>query len=271
MWTRLLAFVFGTFWLVMLGLLCWSEFGGRRHLGSGASVATVWNKMLNSPDFSALVIHYGNEDIGYCKWAPTILQSSAKSTGSEDARNLEGMVRDVVGYNLTLDGAFTLPGDKNRYSFKLKLNFSKADQWRDFDFKFNDSATTVRLTSVATTKELELKVEGATELQTRIDFDDLRNPGQLVGQLGGPLAALAFANLPFLPRGTNGSPALASLAWDAQYDWIRILNQRVQCYRLSTRVLDRHEIVVYISRVGEVLRIELPAGVTMVNDTELQM
>ena len=38
-----------------------------------------------------------------------------------------------------------------------------------------------------------------------------------------------------------------------------------------TSVLDRHEIVVFVSRVGEVLRIDLPAGVTLINDTELQM
>ena len=271
MWPRLLAFLFGAFWLVMLGMLCWSEFGGQRHLGSGASLDSVWNKMLTSPDASALSIFYEGEDIGWCKWAPTILEGGAKSKGAADARQLEGRVSDVVGYSLAVEGALSLPGDTNRYQFKLQLAFDNPEQWRDFNLRLNDRVTTVRLKSTAASRELELKAEGAMDLDTRFNFDDLQNPGQLAGQLGGPLAALALANFPFLPRGTNATSALASFKWDAQHDWTRVLNQRVRCYRLSTRVLDRYEIIVLVSRVGEILSITLPGGVTLVNNTEGQM
>ena len=39
----------------------------------------------------------------------------------------------------------------------------------------------------------------------------------------------------------------------------------VSAYRLETRVLD-HPIVVYVSTMGEILRIELPGGMTAVLD-----
>jgi len=271
MWNRLLAFLFGAFWLVMLGLLCWSEFGGERHLGSGASLDTVWSKMLNSPDSSAMSIIYEGEDIGWCKWSPTILEGGPKSKGAEDSRNLEGMVRDVIGYNLTVEGAFNLPADPNRYQFKVQLTLDNPDQWREFQLRFNDKVNKVNLKSSAASRELELKSEGAFELDTRFGFDDLQNPGQLAGQLGGPLAAMALMNFPFIPRGTNAPSALGSFQWEAQNAWTRILNQRLPCYRLSTRVLDRYEIVVLVSRVGEILSISLPGGVTLENNTDSQM
>lgn len=271
MWNRLLSLVFGLFWLVMLSLLCWSEFGGRRQLGLGASVDTIWHKMLTSPDASAMTINYGGGDIGWCKWAPTILQGGPKSAGAEDARVLEGMVQDVTGYGLAVEGAFSIPGDANRYQFKLLLTLDDPKQWRDFNLRFNDKLTKVHLKSSAQSRELELQTEGAMELDTRFSFADLENPGQLAGQLGGPLAAMALANLPFLPRGTNSPSALASLKWNAEYDWTRVLNERVRCYRLSTRVLDRYEVIVMVSRVGEILSVTLPGGVTLINSTEDQM
>jgi hypothetical protein len=271
MWNRLLAFLFGAFWLVMLGLLCWSEFGGQRHLGSGASLDTIWRKMLNSPDSSAMSIWYEGEDIGWCKWSPTILEGGPKSRGAEDARNLEGMVRDVVVYSLTVEGAFSLPGDPNRYQFKVQLALDQPEQWRDFSLRFNDKVNKVNLKSSAAGRQLELKSEGVFELDTRFSFEDLQNPGQLAGQLGGPLAAMALMNLPFLPRGTNAPSALASLQPQAQTAWTRAQNQRMPCYRLSTRVLERYEIVVLVSRVGEILSISLPGGITLENDTESQM
>lgn len=271
MWNRLLAFLFGGFWLVMLGLLCWSEFGGQRHLGSGASLETIWSKMLSSPDSSAMSILYEGEDIGWCKWSPTILEGGPKSRGAEDSRNLEGMVRDVIGYSLTVEGAFSLPADPNRYQFKFQLALDNPEQWREFHLRFNDKVTRINLKSSAASRQLELKTEGAIEVDTRFSFDDLKNPGQLAGQLGGPLAAMALVNVPFLQRGTNASTALGGLHWEAQNAWTRILNQRMPCYRLRTRILDRHEIIVLVSRVGEILSISLPGGVMLENNTDSQM
>jgi hypothetical protein len=39
----------------------------------------------------------------------------------------------------------------------------------------------------------------------------------------------------------------------------------VSAYRLETRVLD-HPIVIYVSTLGEILRVELPGGMTAVLD-----
>jgi hypothetical protein len=40
----------------------------------------------------------------------------------------------------------------------------------------------------------------------------------------------------------------------------------VRAYRLKTRILDRYDIVIFVSRVGEILRVELPDEIVLTND-----
>ncbi len=48
--------------------------------------------------------------------------------------------------------------------------------------------------------------------------------------------------------------------WEAHLDRLTIGRELVPAYRLETRVLD-HPIVIYVSTLGEILRVELPGGV----------
>ena len=56
-----------------------------------------------------------------------------------------------------------------------------------------------------------------------------------------------------------------SLRWEAHHDRLMVGREPVSAYRLETRVLD-HPIVIYISTLGEILRVELPGGTTAVLD-----
>ena len=47
---------------------------------------------------------------------------------------------------------------------------------------------------------------------------------------------------------------------------MRIGRTAVQVYRVRTRVLDRYEVCAIVSRAGEILRVELPGQVILVND-----
>jgi len=40
----------------------------------------------------------------------------------------------------------------------------------------------------------------------------------------------------------------------------------VRAYRLQTRLLDRFQALIFVSSVGEILRIELPDEIILVND-----
>jgi hypothetical protein len=267
MWTRLTLFVLGLFWAGMLGLLCWSEFGGKRHLGTGASVDTIWNKILTCPDSSAMSVKIDGEDIGYFHWKPEILEGGVKSTGSEDTENLEGMIQQIQGYEIEVITSFGFAetGDRIRIGSSVLFNPDKNWQSLSVELRQNDESLNVRTS--ATDRQLKWTANDQTY---ELSYEQLKDPSKLMGRFGGPLAAMALSNVPFLARGGNAANLAASIKWEASFSWIRILNQRVRCYELHTRVFDR-DIRVFVSLVGEILRVELPNGIELVNTTETQM
>ncbi len=56
------------------------------------------------------------------------------------------------------------------------------------------------------------------------------------------------------------------LKWEAREDNFRIAHSNARVYRLQTRLLGSYEITLLVSRVGEILRLELPQDVVLVND-----
>ena len=57
-----------------------------------------------------------------------------------------------------------------------------------------------------------------------------------------------------------------ALNWTAHYEWLRIGHNRVRIYRLEAKLLDRHRVVVLVSRVGEILRVEFPGDIKLITD-----
>ena len=64
----------------------------------------------------------------------------------------------------------------------------------------------------------------------------------------------------------NASEMALGVKWDAYEDSIRIGRTAVQVYRLHTRLMDRYEINVIVSRAGEILRVDLPGDYRLIND-----
>ena len=79
--------------------------------------------------------------------------------------------------------------------------------------------------------------------------------------------------MPFLPsllgpalgRTTNGLPRLG-LRWEARNDWLQVGHASTRVYRLQARLFDRYEVVVLVSRVGEILHVDLPDNIILVNE-----
>lgn len=267
---RVLIAVFGLFWLVMLGLLCWSEFGGNRSLGSAASAERVWEKILTSPDPSSMSINLNGESIGWCRWTPTILDAAGTSHIIDPS--MEGLIKDLRGYSLEVDGRFALQENGPRYRFSFELGFDIDRQPTDFAFSFGDGEKSIELVSGGSDDELKMQMKGAqgswTETITR---GDLQNPEQLMTRLGGPLAGLIFKNI----SGVFLSPELSAeqfvVEWSARNDHIVLAGQEVRAYRLETKLFDRYPATASISRVGEVLHVELPLGLEFVNDEIARM
>jgi hypothetical protein len=103
---------------------------------------------------------------------------------------------------------------------------------------------------------------------TACSISDLQNPDKVLTELGGPTLPAALAALglrsPSPQAGTNG--VALGLKWEGRNDWLQVGHNPVRVYRLEARLFDRFRAALFVSPVGEILRVELPEDTLMVND-----
>jgi hypothetical protein len=250
------------FWVVMNVLLWRAEYGSH---GSDFSVPVdlVWRKILTAPDISALTIYQDGRRTGFCQFSTSVEQAMAAL--DEAALPPEGLVARS-GYQVHFDGNVSFGDPTNRVRFDGHLKFSSARAWRELNLKLSTRYTVVDIHSVAAEQTVRVKIvsEGVNSERV-LSFADLQNPNALLRTVGGDFGSVLADELalPIVPS----SPAAAarSVKWEAHRDRLIIGHELVTAYRLETRALDQ-PIVIYTSSLGEILRVELPGGMTAVLD-----
>ena len=246
-----------------MNVLLWrSEYGSR---GSGLPVPVdlVWRKVLTAPDTSSLTVYQDGEKTGFCQFSTSVEQAMAAL--DEDKPPPEGIVARA-GYQIRFDGNVSVGEYTNRFTFNGRIQFSSSRAWRELNLKLSAHGATVEIHSVAADQTVHLKINSdGVVIEHDFTFADLQNPNALLhtfaGDIGGGL--LGDLDLPAVPQ---TSVALAgSLRWEAHHDRLMVGREPVSAYRLETRVLD-HPIVIYVSTLGEILRVELPGGMTALLD-----
>ena len=107
-------------------------------------------------------------------------------------------------------------------------------------------------------------VDHSGTCQKVLKFSDLKDPEKLVQNFGSELDLGMLAAL--IPGGKNGlATAAHSLEWQAYADTMQFGHSRVGVYRLETRILGR-KVFVFVSKVGEILWVELPDKIVFRND-----
>lgn len=252
------------FWVAMNGLLWRSEFGGGGELGSAVPVSLVWEKVLTAPDDSSLEINSHGKKIGYCRWLANVGEElSTGKLGTEEVLP-EGMVRQLAGYTIDLEGSFLREGHSGRLRFDLHGRFAADHAWQELAVRANLRPTVWELRALSADESLTLKVEDdESRWEQRFAFADLRQPEKLLKELGFPAWPGLFNPALILPAPQDYS---LGLNWEARNDWLKIGHSQVRVYRLQARLLDRYQAVVIVSRVGEILRVELPNDLVLVND-----
>jgi hypothetical protein len=99
-----------------------------------------------------------------------------------------------------------------------------------------------------------------------ITFATLADPAALAREFNitAPLGALGALGLQ--PQEPAEGSLTPGLKWEARNDRISIGHTPVRAYRLEARLMGRYEVVVVLSRVGEILRVELPGDLVLMND-----
>jgi hypothetical protein len=256
--------VIAVFFVAMNVLLWRAEFGGAGDPGSAVSEEVVWQKILTAPDDSTLEVSWNDRKIGYCRWVANVGEPVASGRTSPEDALPEGMVKQLTGYTVDLDGNIMAGNPPSRVRFALRLGFATNHVWQDLQLRVSLRPDTWEIQSVAAEEKLRLKYEGESGKWSRaFTFDELRDPRALAGELAGPLALPLLAGL-----APDAQPRNLSLGlnWEAYNDWLRIGHTQVRVYRLQARLLDRYRIVAVISRVGEIMRVELPNGIVLFNE-----
>lgn len=257
------------FWVAMNFLLWRSEFSGRKQIGSAIPVQGIVDKILTAPDVSSLEVYHHGKKIGFCRLSAHVAAPPPKNF-LEDFQP-EGMVEKPTGYSLDLEGNVTLEGTTNRLRFDLNLKISTNKTWQEFSLRANRRPDSWELHSSAAEQNVRFVVDdGIERWEQTFTFAQLRNPQVLLREFGGPLALTLFGSLGNLSPGnlgnTNSANPLFSLKWEANNDSMRFGHSKVRVYRLRTKLFGRYDIFLFVSRVGEILWVELPDKLVLSND-----
>jgi hypothetical protein len=267
MLSRLFFLLVTVFWVTMNVLLWRSEFERSGEGGAAVPVARVWQKILTAPDDSSLEIRYKDARIGHCRWMANVGEAEATGKTMNEDFEPEGRVQALAGYTLDLEGHFYLEAADSRLRFNVHAEFSTNHHWQAVSARAGFRPVWWELGATNGTGQIEVRGEDETERWARtLRWGDLLDPSKLGGgEFGGPvLMALLSGGL---PRGllSGASKDLASRA-EARNDWLQWGRSKVRVYRVTIPLFDRPSVTAYISRVGEVLRLELPNRVLLVNE-----
>jgi hypothetical protein len=254
------------FWLVMNGLLWRSEFGSGNKIAAAVPTSVVWEKILTAPDDSSLSIHIRGKKAGFLRIRPTIFEAGTKGKIASE-NEPEGMVRNASEYQLEFEGSLVAEAIPRSVRFESAFAYDPSMAWERF--RMTAFVRPYRWEISGNAKEGELwfqSTDGETEWIRRFTRGDLRNPKELLGQVDSPVLTALLPQYLNSMMGTNSPGLSLGLKWEARREWLRIGQSRVRIYRLEARLLERHRIVVLVSRVGEILRMELPGEVKLINE-----
>jgi hypothetical protein len=253
---RLTFLAIAAFWLTMNVLLWRAEYGA--HSGeTSVPPELVWRKILTAPDASSLSVYQNRERTGYCEFSTSVGQQMA--TVDADKPPPEGLVK-LAGYQIHLSGNVALNDFTNRLKFAGRVQFASVSAWQEVNLKISSRLTSVEIHALATNQTVHLKInsEGAI-LEREVTFADLKNPDSLARALLGNGAdmLLGMVDLPALA----GPAAAQKLDWRASRTRVKIGTEFVPIYRIETSLLGQ-AVVVDVSTLGEILRVELPGNLT---------
>jgi hypothetical protein len=253
---RLIFFAIAAFWLTM-NLLLWRAEYGSRSGETPVPIELVWRKILTAPDASSLSVYQNHDRMGYCELSTSVGQEMA--TVDADRPPPEGLLKRA-GYQIHLAGNVALGDFTNRVKFDGRVLFSGARAWREVNLRISSRLTVVEIHSLATNQAVHLKISSdGGVLERDLSFAELQNPNALihafVGNLGDTL--FGFMDLPDLTTASSSQ----KLEWHASRTRVKIGTEAVPVYRIETSVLG-HTVLVDVSTLGEILRVELPANIS---------
>jgi hypothetical protein len=251
------------FWVAMNVLLWREEYGAKDAGADAVPLELVWKKILTAPDPSSLSIWRGEQRLGFAHWITAVGEEMAEL---EEAPP-EGVADRVKSYQLHLDGNLAVPGEQLRFRFESSMKLAADQTWQEFSLKVTARPMLWQLNASAAEKTVRFQYEDGSRRFSRVlTLADLQNPQKLLNEFAGPagFGLLSTLGLPALnPKDASAGPVMK---WEARSMNLTIGQEPIRVFRLQTRLLDRFMLRIFVSRAGEILRVELPNGIILRHD-----
>ena len=263
---RLVFLVLACFWLAMNFLLWRAEYGNKSSSFASVPAELVWRKILTAPDSSSLSIYRQGKRIGFCHWFTRVGQELANF--DEVPSPPKAVPSRPSNYQIHLDGNWAMAGKKpGTVQVSSELQMDKNYAWRQWKGRLNVRPVTLELQADADRQLLTVKsMEESEKFERTFKFSELSNPEGLLNEFAGPFAAVIGGQFGLVAGALQPQKFPSGLRWVARHDRMTVGHSPIRVYLLETRLLDRYEIRIYVSQVGELLRLELPGDIVLKND-----
>lgn len=268
--SRLPFLLVSAFFITMNVLLWRAEFGGHHQFGSAIPAEAVWEKIVTAPDNSLLTIRHHGKKVGNCHWLPSVGQERFTGKTMSEEPPPEGMIERPSGYNIDVNGNIFVD-EFSRLRFAVELHLSTNQTWREFNIRLTlrPSVWVWELRAVAATQSLRLRMDDGQEQSEKVfAFSDLQHPDKILKELGGPLLPAILGSMGISTSMPAVGPQRVSLGieWQSHYDRLKVGGELMRVIRLQTRLFDRFQAAIFVSPVGEILKVELPDQIVLINE-----
>lgn len=257
MLTRLMLLVLAGICVTMNVLVYRAEYSSKDN-ELPVPTSLVWRKIMTAPEASSLNVFQAGKRTGFCEFSTGVGQEMAQM--DENRPPPEGFIAHN-GYQIRINGNASLGDFTNRIKFDGRLLFTPARVWHSMNLRILMRSSTIEIDSIATNQTVHIAVTTDGEIFDRtLTYAELGDPNKLLrsvmGDLGGSFGGfLASMELPALSATQAG--LAGGIQWEACRTRIMFGHEPVPVYRLETRILD-HPVVIIVSTLGEIMRVDLP-------------
>jgi len=249
------------FWVTMNFLLWRAEYGVPNLSGTPVATSMIWDKILTAPDSSFLTIRHHGTTIGFCRWSTAVSEELA--TMDEAPSGAEPLRK----YRIRLEGDIQMPESKDNLRFECRLILANRTDWSEFSVQARYQSLVVRVHSLAQEQTVHVSItNGPAVMDRTIGFNELQNPQVLLSTLVGPLMSGLRENAELPPLQQSAGAKLEPVRWQAWADTLYISHQPLRVYRINGRIAGLFDVVLHISPVGEIFKVQLPDNTVLLHD-----
>lgn len=261
MFTRVSFVLLALFWVIMNFLLWEAQYGSGESTGSPIPVSLVWGKVLTAPDNSMLTMRYHGKTVGFCRWSTAVSEEMATL---EEAPSSGQPPRK---YRIRLDGNIQMPDTKETLRFESSLRLASRTNWSEFTLRVRFQSLVAHVRASEAEQAVQVSITNGPAVMNRVfRFADLQNPQILLSGLIGPLLSGMPEGFELPPLPQTSRSELEAVQWEAWADTVYVSHQPLHVYRIHGRIAGLFNVVLHVSPVGEIFKVQLPDSLILLHD-----